>query len=123
MPRATYHQTMNNQDKHLRDLLRQWKDIEPPGNFESNVWRRIRLGEPAGARPVGWRQWWQAILARPAVSVGLAMLAAIFIGGAAGWFAVNGSTPPESPLFSFLGNDSFSGGYLGKTTSHGGLHQ
>jgi hypothetical protein len=114
---------MNNQDNQLRELLRQWKDIEPPGNFESNVWRKIRLAEPAGTRPVGWGEWWHVLLAQPAFSIGVSMLTAVFIGGAAGWFAVNGSRPPESPLFSFLSSDTLSGGYLDGKSSQGEIRR
>src|ERR1035438_1561092 len=39
----TYHSVMNQNDNKLRALLKQWRDIEPQGNFEANVWRRIRV--------------------------------------------------------------------------------
>jgi hypothetical protein len=37
---------MNENNQDFNRLLRQRRDIEPPGNFEANVWRRIRLAEP-----------------------------------------------------------------------------
>src|ERR1051325_3290894 len=38
----TYYWVMNQHNDKLRALLRQWREIEPRGNFEASVWRRIR---------------------------------------------------------------------------------
>jgi len=113
-----YYPSMNNHDPKLRDLLRQWQDIEPRGDFESNVWRKIRQAEAAEPRAAGWRQWWQALVLRPAFSLAIAVLVAVAIGGVSGWSASRSAAPSPAPLFSFLGNDSLAGGYV-HTTTHG----
>src|ERR1043166_4010163 len=67
----TYYWVMNQHNDKLRALLRQWREIEPRGNFEASVWRRIwkaaarQRGGPGprrgGGGPVG---------GAPAVAVG-----------------------------------------------------
>ena len=45
---ASYYWVMNQNDDKLSALLKQWREIEPRGNFEANVWRQIRTAaEPA----------------------------------------------------------------------------
>jgi hypothetical protein len=112
---------MNDQDPKLRNLLRQWKGIEPRGDFESNVWRKIRLAEAGEPQTAGWRQWWQVLMLRPAFSVAIALFVAVAIGGVSGWQASRASQPSPTPLFSFLGGDSLAGGYV-HTTAHGDHH-
>jgi hypothetical protein len=65
-------------------LLRQWRDIEPSRNFESNVRRRIRLTATTLDRPWFWRPaFWPC---RPAFAAAVAV--SIIIGSAAGVFSV-----------------------------------
>ncbi|MEI6083594.1 MAG: hypothetical protein WCS70_04760 [Verrucomicrobiota bacterium] len=81
----------------LSKLLRQWRDIEPRGDFEANVLRRIRLAGRAPARPF-WL--WQ-----PAFSVAAAVIVALVIGG---WTGLR--TRPEAT--GFLAGDTLTGRYL-----------
>ena len=53
---------MNQDDDKLRGLLEQWRDIEPAGNFEANVRRRIRLAAIEPQRT----PWLAVLLWRPA---------------------------------------------------------
>lgn len=61
-------------DPKLSALLRQWRDIDAPGNFEANVRRRIRLAVTE-SKPV-------AILWRPALAAAIAI--SVIIGSSAG---------------------------------------
>ena len=90
---------MNEPD--LSKLLRQWHNIEPRGNFEANVLRRIRLEGRAPSRPF-WL--WQ-----PAISVATAVIVAMAIGT---WTGLH--TRKEST--GFLAGDTLTGRYLELTS-------
>ncbi len=85
----------------LSQLLRQWRDIEPRGNFEANVWRRIRQSAPPA--PVGWRAW----LPQPVFALAAAVIVGVAIGVGSGWFAVPATTAPEQ--LSFLAPQTLTG--------------
>jgi hypothetical protein len=77
----TYYSVMSQNDDKLRALLRQWRDIEPRGNFEANVWRRIRTAAAEDApervtlvEAIGRLLW------RPAWSVAAAVAMALVVG-------------------------------------------
>lgn len=86
---------MNEPD--LSKLLRQWRDIEPRGNFEANVLRRIRLEGRAPSQPF-WL--WQ-----PAFSVAAAVIVAMAIGT---WTGLH----TRSEATGFLASDTLTGRYM-----------
>ena len=93
---------MNSNDDKLRALLRQWRDLEPGGNFEANVRRRIRL---ATEQP---RQSWHGgFLYRPAFAVA-AIAISIVIGSTAGVLSAKG---PAAEL-QFMSAGTLAGGYV-----------
>ena len=82
-------------DSDLSKLLRQWRDIEPPGNFEANVRRRIRLATPE-PKPI-WL--WRPVFAAVALS--------ILIGASAGIL----SSRPQRAEMEFMSAGTLAGGY------------
>jgi hypothetical protein len=83
-------------DPKLTELLRCWRDVEPPANFEANVWRRIRLANAGRPAEVGWLDWlWQP---------GVAVLIAAIIGLAV-------AHPPRREL-GFMSAGTLAGGYV-----------
>src|SRR6266481_1385226 len=50
----SYYQLMNQNDNRLSALLKQWRDIEPPPNFEANVWRQIRVAAVPAVETANW---------------------------------------------------------------------
>src|SRR6266404_2138754 len=73
----TYYWVMNQNDDKLRALLRQWRDIEPRGNFEANVWRQIRTAAAERRERVSLVEAMGRLLWRPAWSVAAAITAAV----------------------------------------------
>jgi len=92
---------MNNQDDQLHRLLQQWKEIEPPTNFDAQVWRRLRQSKPTFA------DWLRSWLPQPAFTLGAAAIVGAAIGVAGGWFSV----APASG-FGLLGPDTLAGSYV-----------
>ena len=79
MPPA-YYQLMSQNDDKLSALLKQWRDIEPPGNLEANVWRQIRVAAEPAVDTVNWIDVIGRLLWQPAWSVVAAMAVAVIIG-------------------------------------------
>ena len=79
MPPA-YYQLMKQSDDKLSALLKQWRDIEPPGNFEANVWRQIRTAAEPAVETVNWIDVIGRLLWQPAWSVVAAMVVAVVVG-------------------------------------------
>ena len=90
--------------KDLHQLLKQWNDIEPAGNFEANVWRRIRLAQPAPAPALA--DWLRAWLPRPVLALAAAVVAGVIIGAWSGLFSVPTRSTEQ---LSFLGRDTLAG--------------
>lgn len=63
---ASYRWVMNQNEDKLRVLLKQWRDIEPRGNFEANVWRRIRIAAAEHIKRVSLVETIGRLLSRPA---------------------------------------------------------
>jgi hypothetical protein len=84
-------------DSDLSKLLRRWRDIEPPGNFEVNVRRRIRLATPE-PKPI-W--WWRPAFAAVALSV--------VIGASAGIL----SSRQQRAEMKFMSAGTLAGNYTG----------
>jgi len=89
-------------DPKLDQLLCQWRDIEPRGDFDECVRRRIRQAETIPARN-GWLDW----LRQPA----LATVAAVVIGLMAG--AIGGLQPTPRPIneLQFMAPTTLAGAY------------
>ena len=90
-------------DPKLDQLLRHWRDVEPRGNFDECVYRRIRQAAPVAVRS-GWRDW----LRQPA----LATLAAVVIGLMAGTIGGVRSAPRLTGELQFLAPTTLAGAYL-----------
>lgn len=78
----------------MKEILRQWRDIEPRPNFEQNVHRRIRQLAPEPVRPFAWL-WPVAASALIAVAIG-------------GWTGLHTRTETTG----FLAGDTLTGRYL-----------
>lgn len=100
-------------DPELSKLLKNWQTPPVPGDFDQNVWRRIRMRQPAPA-PAGWRAWLHAPLR---LATAAAMLA-LSLGTWAGWRTR--PTPPAAPAFAFAfaSGETFTGSYLGLHKGH-----
>ncbi len=107
----TYHSVMNQNDDKLRALLRQWRDIEPQGNFEANVWRRIRVAadrpERVGLIDVMGRLLWQ-----PAWSVAAALFVAALVGVWGGVASISRPADTSQAELQFLAPGTLAGSYL-----------
>jgi hypothetical protein len=93
-----------NDDK-LRALLKQWRDIEPAGNFDANVRRRIRLAAAEPRRT----SWLAELLWRPAFATGAALLLSAVIGTWAGMTTANRQQPRAE--LQFMAPGTLAGGY------------
>ncbi len=105
---------MNENDEKLRTLLRQWRDIEPAGNFEANVRRRIRLAT-AEAPQVSWLV---ELLWRPAFAVAAALVVSVAIGSSAGVMTATKSARAARGELQFMSAGTLAGGYA-KLASQG----
>lgn len=92
-------------DSDLSTLLKNWKAPPVAGDFDQNVWRRIRMRQPAPA-PRGWQSW----LSSPLRLGAAAALLALSLGSWAGLH----TTPPDAaaPAFAFSSGETFTGSYL-----------
>ncbi len=104
---ASYYQVMNQNDERLSELLRKWRDIEPRGNFEANVWRQIRTA----AEPVNWIDLVGHLLWQPAWSVVAAMVVALIIGVWGGIASVPRPIIRPTAELQFLSAGTLAGGY------------
>jgi len=103
---------MNQKDDKLSSLLRQWRDVEPAGNFEANVRRRIRLAVVDSPRSA----WLAGLSWRPAISVAVAV--SVIIGSSAGIVTAVKSARPTSGELQFLSAGTLAGSYV-KLSSEG----
>ena len=87
-------------DSDLQKLLRQWRDVEPPGNFEANVRRQIRQAAPEPKSIWLWR---------PAFA---AVALSIAIGASAGIL----SADQQTSEMRFMSAGTLAGGYARLTT-------
>ncbi len=91
-------------DPKLDQLLRQWRDVEPRGNFDDCVRRRIRQAETIPARN-GWLDW----LRQPVMAT---TLAAVVIGLTAGTIGGLQSAPRPTDELQFMAPTTLAGAYL-----------
>ncbi len=110
---------MKEPDEQLRALLKQWREIEPKTNFESNVLRRIHLAhtEEPGRMTVLellLRRW----LWRPALAVAAAVVVSVIVGSSAGVLTSRKPMTAASGELQFLGSGTLAGGYVKLTTEN-----
>ena len=107
-----YYWVMNQNDDKLRALLRQWRDIEPRGNFEANVWRQIRTASAERREGISLVEAIGRLLWQPAWSVAAALVVALVIGVSSG-IAVNSRHADTSRAeLQFLASGTLAGSYL-----------
>lgn len=101
-----------NNDK-FNCLLKQWRDIEPKANFETSVWRRIRLAKTTEPTRVGLlellRQQWRW---KPAAVLALVMVASAILGSTAGLLTIPKTGNAALQEMEFLSPNTLAGGYL-----------
>ena len=90
-------------DPKLNQLLRQWRGVEPRGDFDDCVRRRIRQAAPLPNR-TSWLDW----LRQPA----LATAAALVIGLAAGTIGGLQSAPQRANELQFMAPTTLAGAQL-----------
>lgn len=101
---------MTHMDHKWKQMMAQWRDIEPRPGFEDRVWRRIQTAEPSTAERMGgaFRGWF---LAQPA----FAHAAALVVGAALGLAALTAGTHSAGVHtdydMSILRNGSLAGSY------------
>ena len=103
---------MNQNDDRLRALLRQWRDIEPPGNFEANVWRRIRVAEAERPERVSLLDAIGRLLWHPAWSVAAALFVAVLVGVWGGVASTSRPTDTSRAELQFMAPGTLAGSYL-----------
>ena len=104
---------MNQNDERLRDLLRQWRDIEPHASFEANVRRRIRLAAAEEPELVSIVEWAQRLMWRPALAtVAAVIVVSSVIGSSAGLLVTRRTIPVGSSELQFLSAGTLAGGYV-----------
>ena len=90
-------------DPKLDHLLQHWRAVEPRGDFDECVRRRIRQAAPTPARS-GWLDW----LRQPI----LATVAAVVIGLMAGAIGGIKSAPQPTGELQFMAPTTLAGAYL-----------
>ena len=109
---ASYYQLMNQNDDKLSALLKKWRDIEPRGNFESNVWRQIRTAAEPAVETVNWIDLIGRLLWQPAWSVVAAMVVAVIVGVWGGIASVPRPIDRPTAELQFLSPGTLAGSYL-----------
>lgn len=109
------HMERSSEDR-LEAVLREWKELHPPANFEAMVWRRIRtvpVSEPLWIRFAGSLR--DALLFQPAQVTAVAASLAILVGVWVGLRAPAGTDRhlAEEPL---LHSRTLAGSYLAMAT-------
>jgi hypothetical protein len=103
---------MNQNDDKLRALLRQWRDIEPRGSFEANVWRQIRTAAAERREGMSLVEAIGRLLWQPAWSVAAALVLALALGV---WSGVASNPRPADTSgaeLQFLASGTLAGSYL-----------
>jgi hypothetical protein len=108
----SYYQLMKQKDEKLSALLKQWRDIEPPTNFEANVWRQIRAAAAPAVETVSWIDLIGRLLWRPAWSVVAAMGVALIVGVWGGIASVPRQIGRPTAELRFLSTGTLAGSYV-----------
>ena len=109
---ASYYRVMNQNEDKLRALLKQWRDIEPRGNFEANVWRRIRIAAAEHIERVSLVEAMGRLLSRPAWSVAATLAVALVVGVWGGVASVSRRADTSRAELQFLSSGTLAGSYL-----------
>ena len=104
---------LDEEDRRLSDVLRQWRGPEPGPGFEADVWRRLAVHSEVSSGPtwpgLSWSGWLDFQPARAAA-------AAILVGILAGLGSAAFLSPPEADpwasLAPALNGQSLAGAYL-----------
>src|ERR1700722_4019438 len=102
---------MKEDDEKLSALLKQWRDIEPPADFEANVWRQIRVAAAPAVDTVNWIDLIGQLLWRPAWSVLAAVVVALVVGVWGGIASVSRQIDRPTAELRFLSSGTLAGGY------------
>ena len=102
---------MNQNDDKLRALLKQWRDIEPSGNFEANVWRRIRLAEAPEPARITFIELLRRLVTQPAWSVAVAVVIGLTAGIWGGVASVPRQQDTSKAELQFLASGTLAGSY------------
>ena len=103
---------MNQNDDKLKALLKQWRDIEPKGNFEANVWRQIRVSDAERAERVSLVEAIGRLLWQPGWSMAVALLVAVAVGVWGGVASMSPRTDTTKAELQFLAPGTLAGSYL-----------
>jgi hypothetical protein len=106
-----YYQLMRQDDDKLSALLNQWRDIEPRGNFEANVWRQIRIAAAPRVDTVSWIDLIGRLLWQPAWSVVAAVVVALIVGVWGGIASVPRQIDRPTAELRFLSSGTLAGSY------------
>jgi anti-sigma-K factor RskA len=90
-------------DEQFRTLMRQWRDIEPSGSFEVNIFRKIRL---AATEPR--QSWLIELFWRPAFAMAIAAVISMAVGSFTGILISN----RQRTEMQFMSAGTLAGGYL-----------
>ena len=103
---------MNQNDDKLKALLQQWRDIEPKGNFEANVWRQIRTAAAERPERVSLVEAIGRLLWQPGWSMAVALLVAVAVGVWGGVASMSPRTDTTKAELQFLAPGTLAGSYL-----------
>jgi hypothetical protein len=106
---------MSRDDDKLQALLKQWRDIEPQGNFEANVWRRIRVAADHHAERVSLIDAIGRLLWQPAWSIAVALFVAALVGVWGGVASTSRSMDTSRSELQFMAPGTLTGSYLQST--------
>jgi hypothetical protein len=112
---STYYQLMNQSDEKLSALLKQWRDIEPKGNFEADVWRRIRIADSRRPERVNLIGTIGRLLRQPSWSVAAALGVAVLVGVWGGMGSISRKADTSQAELQFLAPGTLAGSYLQMT--------
>src|ERR1017187_5484299 len=102
---------MNQNDDRLSALLKKWRDIEPRGNFEANVWRQIRVAAEPAVDTVNWIDLIGRLLWQPAWSVVAAVVGGLIVRVLGGIASVPRQTDRPTAELQFLSPGTLAGSY------------
>jgi hypothetical protein len=104
---------MNQNDDKLSALLKQWRDIEPRGDFEANVWRQIRVADGKRSERTSLVEAMGRLLWQPAWSVCAALVVALLLGVWGGIASASRRADTSQAELQFLAPGTLAGRYVG----------
>ena len=107
---------MNQNDKKLKKLLKNWRDVEPRASFEAHVWRRIRAGRAEQTDRLNWIDLIGRLLWQPAWSLAAALALALAVGIWGGIASVPHRSDSSKAELQFLAPGTLAGSYLEMVT-------